>query len=84
MHDLLFENQTALKTKNLVQYAERLALETKRFSVELKKRTYEDRVREDFRRGVANGVYGTPALFINGVRHDGAWDLESLSAKLLA
>lgn len=78
MHDLLFANQTALGTKELNQYAEQLSLDTHRFHDELKHRTYEDRVREDFRRGVANGVYGTPGLFINGVRHDGALDLNSL------
>jgi protein-disulfide isomerase len=82
MHDLLFEHQTALATKDLYRYAEQLSLDAKRFRAELRDRTYEDRVREDFRRGVANGVYGTPALFINGVRHDGAWDLDSLLAKL--
>jgi len=82
MHDLLFENQAALQTKDLYRYAAQLSLDAKRFRGELEKRVYEDRVREDFRRGVANGVYGTPALFINGVRHDGAWDLDSLLAKL--
>jgi protein-disulfide isomerase len=82
MHDLLFQHQTALGTKDLYRYAGQLALDAKRFRSELTGRTYEDRVREDFRRGVANGVYGTPALFINGVRHDGAWDLDSLIAKL--
>jgi protein-disulfide isomerase len=78
MHDLLFANQSALGTKDLYRYAEQLSLDTQRFHDELKHRTYEDRVREDFRRGVANGVYGTPGLFINGVRHDGALDLNSL------
>jgi protein-disulfide isomerase len=82
MHDLLFQNQAALATKDLQRYADQLELDAKRFRAELKDRAHEDRVREDFRRGVANGVYGTPALFINGVRHDGAWDLESLAAKL--
>jgi protein-disulfide isomerase len=82
MHDLLFENQAALRPKDLYSYAERLSLDTKRFRTELEKRVYEDRVREDFRRGVANGVYGTPALFINGVRYDGARDFESLLAIL--
>jgi protein-disulfide isomerase len=82
MHDLLFQNQTVLKTKDLYRFAAQLSLDTKRFQTELTNHTYEDRVREDFRRGVANGVYGTPALFINGVRHDGAWDLDSLLAIL--
>jgi protein-disulfide isomerase len=78
MHDLLFTNQTALGTKDLERYAKQLSLDAKRFHDEMKHRTYEDRVREDFRRGVENGVYGTPALFVNGVRHDGALDLNSL------
>jgi protein-disulfide isomerase len=82
MHDLLFQHQAALATKDLHRYADGLALDGKRFRAELAGRAHEDRVREDFRRGVANGVYGTPALFINGVRHDGAWDIESLLAKL--
>jgi protein-disulfide isomerase len=78
MHELLFANQTALGTKDLERYARQLSLDAKRFHDEIKHRTYEDRVREDFRRGVANGVYGTPGLFVNGVRHDGALDLNSL------
>jgi protein-disulfide isomerase len=78
MHDLLFANQSALGTKDLNRYAGQLSLDTQRFRDEVKHRIYEDRVREDFRRGVANGVYGTPGLFINGVRHDGALDVNSL------
>ncbi len=82
MHDLLFRNQSALKTKDLRGYAQQLSLDMPRFRKELKNRTYEERVREDFRRGVANGVYGTPGLFINGVRYDGAIDRDSLLARL--
>jgi protein-disulfide isomerase len=82
MHDLLFANQSALATKHLYRYAERLALDLQRFREELKHRTYEGRVREDFRRGVANGVYGTPGLFINGIRYDRALDPDSLLTQL--
>jgi len=78
MHDLLFQNQNALKRKNLLAYAQTLGLDRERFSRELKKRLYEQRVREDFRRGVQNGVYKTPGLFLNGVRHDGAWNRDVL------
>jgi protein-disulfide isomerase len=39
-------------------------------------------VREDFRSGVTSGVNGTPTFFINGVRHDGSWELEPLLAAL--
>jgi formate-nitrite transporter family protein len=82
MHALLFSHQNALGTKDLFSYARQLSLDEKRFHKELKARLYEDRVREDFRRGVANGVYGTPALFINGVRYDGEQDSATLLARL--
>jgi len=78
MHDLLFEHQAALAEKDLRRYAERLALNIEQFRGSLKDRTFEDRVREHFKRGVANGVYGTPGLFVNGVRYDGALDAESI------
>lgn len=82
MHDLLFQNQNALKRKDLERYARQLPLDAARFNEELKNRTYEERVRDDFRRGVTNGVYGTPGLFINGVRYDAAIDRDSLIARL--
>jgi protein-disulfide isomerase len=82
MHDLLFVNQKTLRKKDLYKYAGQLSLDMQRFREELKNRTYEDRVREDFRRGVANGVYGTPGLFINGIRHNGDMEQASLLAQL--
>ena len=82
MHDLLFQNQTALAQKNLIEYAESLSLDVERFHRELKDHTYEQLVRGDFRSGVQNGVYHTPGLFLNGVRHDGAWDRETLLREL--
>ena len=36
------------------------------------------RVREHFMGGVRSGVNGTPTFFINGVRHDGGFDYQSL------
>src|SRR5579864_5158276 len=82
MHDLLFRNQAALKLKDLLGYSERLDLDLERVRGELKRGIYRERVREDFRRGVQNGVYGTPGLFLNGVRHDGAWNREILLSEL--
>ncbi len=39
---------------------------------------YRNNVRNDFMGGVRSGVNGTPTFFINGVRHDGAYDYASL------
>jgi protein-disulfide isomerase len=82
MHALLFERQQALRTNDLIRYAEELGLDVERFRRELKNETYRDRVRTDFLAGVENGVYGTPGLFLNGVRYDGQWDKESLQGHL--
>jgi protein-disulfide isomerase len=82
MHDLLFEHQSALEQKHLLGYAEQLGLDRDIFRKALKDRVYEQRVREDFRRGVANGVYGTPGLFVNGIRHNGALDAQSILGTL--
>jgi protein-disulfide isomerase len=82
MHDMLYENQGALAPDDLVEYAHQLGLDTKRFARELQEQTHFPRVREDFLSGIKSGVNGTPTFFINGWRHDGAWDLESLTAAL--
>jgi len=82
MHDRLFERQFALEDENLVEYAADLGLDSARFRRELTQRTYEPRVREDFRSGVLSGVNGTPTFFINGVRHDDGWEAEPLVAAL--
>jgi len=33
---------------------------------------------------VRSGVNGTPTFFINGIRHDGPWDVDTLSDALMA
>jgi protein-disulfide isomerase len=83
MHNLLFENQEALGTRDLIRYAERLNLDVERFKRELKKAAHAERVRADFRAGVQNGVARTPGLFVNGTRHNGDWDKEALRRDLL-
>lgn len=78
MHELLFDHQSALSEKVFDECAQQLGLDMDSFRQDLKKRTFESRVREDFKRGVANGVYGTPGLFVNGVRYNGFFDAESI------
>jgi protein-disulfide isomerase len=79
IHDLLFENQEALEFDDLVGYAKRLSLDLKHFRGDLKSEKYLERVRSDFRSGVQNGVFGTPAIFLNGIRHNDGADYETLS-----
>ena len=78
MHDLLYENQQALRHEDLRAYAGRLSLDVATFERELAEHVHAARVREDFMSGVRSGVNGTPTFYVNGVRHDGSYDLETL------
>jgi protein-disulfide isomerase len=78
MHDLLFENQEALDDEDLLEYAAELGIDPEWAASALAGQHYTDEVQRDFMSGVRSGVNGTPTFFINGVRHDGAWDEASL------
>jgi protein-disulfide isomerase len=82
MHDLLYENQNHLRDEDLRSHAERLGLDLERFERELAERTHAERVHEDFMSGVRSGVNGTPTFYINGARHDDAYDIDTLVAAL--
>ena len=78
MHDMLFENQDALAEEDLLQYAAAIDLDVEQFARDLIQERFAPRVREHFMGGVRSGVNGTPTFFINGVRHDGGFDYQSL------
>jgi Na+/H+ antiporter NhaA len=84
MHDLLFEHQDALRLSDLVGYAEQLGLDTATFADEVRRRTHAARVSSDVDGADLSGVSGTPTFFVNGRRHQGAFDLETLSAAVKA
>jgi protein-disulfide isomerase len=78
MHDMLYEHQDALGDDALLSNAGDIGLDVDRFGREFSQRKYLERIREDFQSGIRSGVNGTPTFFINGQRHDGELDLESL------
>ena len=78
MHALLYQNQQALDDEDLQAYAARLGIPPDWAATALRSHTFAERVREDFMTGVRSGVNGTPTFFINGLRHDGAWDEPTL------
>jgi protein-disulfide isomerase len=82
MHDLLYENQERLADEDLRAYAKSIGLDVERFDKELAEDVHAARVREDFMSGVRSGVNGTPTFYINGVRHDDAYDVDTLLAAL--
>lgn len=78
MHDLIFENQNSLSEQILGELADRLTLDRQALRDALRSGTLAERVQEDFSSGVRSGVNVTPTFFINGERHDGDFELETL------
>jgi protein-disulfide isomerase len=82
MHDLLLDHQDALEPKDLIRYAGHLGLDVERFRNELRQHTYEIRVAQDVESADVSGATGTPTFFVNGQRHYGAYDLDTLKAAI--
>jgi protein-disulfide isomerase len=78
MHETLFANQLALMPSDLVRYAAALGLDLADFGSDLEQHRFAPVVHEHFLSGLRSGVNGTPTFFVNGLRHDGGHDVESL------
>ena len=80
MHDRLLAAQDELMPEDLRAHARALGLDPDRFWDDVRRRVYAERVADDVAGADESGVAGTPSFFINGVRHQGAYDVETLSA----
>jgi Na+/H+ antiporter NhaA len=79
MHDTLLARQDNLTLRNILAAAEELELDMERFRGHLRKRKAAGHIAEDVESADLSGVSGTPTFFINGSRHQGAYDIETLS-----
>ncbi len=84
MYDLLLAHQDALRPADLIGYAEQLGLDVQRFTRALYQHEAAARVAEDVDSADLSGVTGTPTFFVNGRRHYGAYDVDSLAAAVRA
>jgi protein-disulfide isomerase len=82
MHDLLLAHQDELEPMDLLRYAEQIGLDVPRFRDELRRRVYAPRVAEDVADAEASQVTGTPTFFVNGRRHHGAYDMDTLESAI--
>jgi len=83
MHEYLFEHQQALADGDLKRYASELGLDTDRFDHDRRSPEIEERIDRDVASGEQSGVQGTPTFYVNGIRHDGGYDLESLRSAII-
>jgi protein-disulfide isomerase len=82
MHDLMLEHQDDLRPADLLSYARDLGLDVDRFHDDLTRHVHEVRVAQDVESADVSGAAGTPTFFVNGQRHYGAYDLESLAGAI--
>lgn len=78
MHDGIFDHELPIRRPELLDIARRIGLEVERFERDLDGDAVLARVRRDQDEGRENGVTGTPTLFVDGIRYDGAWDYQSM------
>jgi Na+/H+ antiporter NhaA len=78
-HDLLLQDRVAPSDQELAKHAEDLGLDLERFAQEVERHSGAGRIAEDMDSADLSGVSGTPTFFINGRRHEGAYDIATLS-----
>ncbi len=84
MYDVLLGHQDELAPRDLARHAVELGLDVERFRDELRRRQYAARVSEDVSSADESGVSGTPTFFINGRRHYGVYDIDTLKETVSA
>ena len=82
MHDELLAHQDHLEPDELVGYARGLGLDGERFWRDVRESRHAGRIGDDVTTADASGVTGTPTFFINGRRHEGPYDVATLTAQV--
>lgn len=78
MHDWLYTHEPPFSKEDVCAFAESLGLDMARFKQDLDSDEARRRVEQDLFEGRRSGVSGTPTLFVDGLRYDGAWDFYSM------
>jgi NhaA family Na+:H+ antiporter len=78
MHDRLFDHEPPIDRAELLEIARSIGLDVALFERDLDSDEVKGRVNQDLVDGRKNGVTGTPTLFVDDIRYDGAWDYHSM------
>lgn len=84
MHDVIYRSSRPPTRETLAIAAGRVGITGEEVDRVLEERPYAERIAEDFDSGVRSGVDGTPTLFVNGTRHDGDMDRDTLRTAIEA
>ncbi len=78
IHKWIFGREPPIAEDEVREFGRSLGLDMTRFEADWESDETRKRVDEDVAEGRRNGVTGTPTLFVDGVRYDGAWDFYSM------
>ena len=78
MHDALYAHDRGLNEAAVLEIAKSIGLDMAKFGRDLDDKAVRQRVEDDLADGRRNGVSGTPTIFVDGERYDGAWDFYSM------
>jgi protein-disulfide isomerase len=77
-HDLLFQNQTHLRERDLYRYAGELGLDLARYTAEMDDHIYLQKVREHVEGGRRSHIRATPTFFVDGIVQDISFGMRGL------
>ena len=78
MHDILFEHPNDLSRKAILSYAKQIGLDTDKLETDMDTTEVREAVERDVEDGNDANVMGTPTIFIDGQRYNGAITFEAL------
>jgi Na+/H+ antiporter NhaA/predicted DsbA family dithiol-disulfide isomerase len=84
MHDRLIGDNDDLRLSTLYRHAAALELDYEQFEDDLTRRRHRARIAEDVASADMSGVSGTPTFFVNGRRHQGVYDVDTLTREVLS
>ena len=84
MHDLLLDHQGELRAARPARLRRAARPRPRPLRDDLQRHAHAPRIEEDVDSADLSGVTGTPTFFVNERRHDGAYDIETLSAAVKA
>jgi Na+/H+ antiporter NhaA len=84
MRERLLGHPDELTPPELAHHADALGLDVEEFGEDLRRRRHAPRIARDVQSADASGVSGTPTFFVNGRRHQGVYDVETLTREVKA
>ena len=78
MHDWIYEQDPPPSADDVRAYVRSLGIDMEQFERDLEDNETRSHVEDDLAEGKRHGVTGTPTVFIDGLRYDGAWDFYSM------